>query len=74
MNFDTLSSIAGTIGSLGMLLIGISLASVIYRLRHPEVRERKLPPRILYTLVVTACVIAMVCAALRAWQFSLIGH
>lgn len=75
MNFDILSPITGFIGALALLIIGLSLVKVLHQLRRLDRHvPGAAPSKTFSALVIIACVIAMICAALRAWQFSLLGH
>jgi hypothetical protein len=75
MNFDTLTPIIGFVGSLALVIMGLCLAKVLHQLRQVgKDIPAAMPSKTVNALVVVACVIAMLCAAARAWQFSLLGH
>lgn len=75
MNFDTLTPLIGFIGSLALVIMGLCLAKVLHQLRQiGQQIPAAVPSKTVNALVIIACVIAMFCAAARAWQFSLLGH
>ena len=75
MDFDTLSALVSITGSFALVLLGLCLIQVLYQLRRIGRQTRTaIPSKTLNVLVIVACVISMICAAARAWQFSVVGH
>lgn len=77
MNYNLLNSILGLAGTLVLITLGLVVAKILSMLRQQaQVNQapRLMPSRTVQGLVITACVLAMLCAAARAWQLTLLGH
>lgn len=75
MTFDSLTPIIGFIGSLALVMLAFAVVKLMAQMRRlARNTPGAAPSRTMSAMVITACVIAMTCAALRAWQFSMLGH
>lgn len=75
MTFDSLTPTIGFIGSIALVILAFAVVKLMAQMRRlARNTPGAAPSRTMSAMVIAACIIAMACAALRAWQFSLIGH
>lgn len=77
MNHEVLNTIISLGGTFALLTLGfavVKILSVLRQFARVNQTPRLTPSRTIQGLVITACVIAMLCAAARAWQLTLLGR